>query len=139
MFSSVCENSACAVGNASQYGSLSTGACPPLPVTPSARDNVGEQKKQICDGDQVERGSSLYVEDFGTSLFRDRISWRQVSGHINVWGTPESTGVGAIPGMYVVVIHCAEWQPERVGAVLVPSRIEQRAQDCVFLERARSM
>lgn len=45
----------------------------------------------------------------------------------------------AIPGMYVAVVHCAEWQPERVGAVLVPSHIEQRAQDCVFLERARSM
>lgn len=66
MFSSVCENSTCDVGNAGQYGSLNTGACHPLPVTPLTRDNVGEQKKQIYDGGQVERGGPLYVEDFDT-------------------------------------------------------------------------
>lgn len=101
MFYSVCENSTCEVGNAGQYGSLNTEACQPLPVTPSTRDKVEEQKKQICDGNQVEKGAPLYVEDFDTELFRDRIIWRQVSGHIN--GAQQrmlELEPEAIPGMW---------------------------------------
>lgn len=37
-------------------------------MTPSTRDNVRVQKKQILDGDQVGKGGPLYVEDFDTGI-----------------------------------------------------------------------
>jgi hypothetical protein len=51
------------VRNAGQDGSLSQGGSHPLPAT---RDSIGVPRNQVCDDDQIEKESLLYVEDFDT-------------------------------------------------------------------------